>query len=320
MKTAATILWRLTMICLFGCLLASCDKRTIIVNMLDEREANEIIVFLSGRGFDARKEKNLTSGGGGEQATTWNISVPADQTRESMSLLNQQGLPRRRGQNLLGLFGSNQLVPSELQEKVRLQAGLGEQIANTIRKMDGVLDAEVQLSYPEEDPLNPKANEKKKITASVYVKHSGILDDPNAHLSTRIKRLVAGSVTGLDIDNVTVILDRARFTDVSLGTLSNDSEQEYVTIWNIILGKESVTRFRVIFFSFLILLLLLIATLLWLGWKIMPILKEYGGPAALFQLHPLKKTSDTEPEQSPDAQAEQKPKSSEEDEEDETIT
>ncbi len=320
MKPVATLLWRLTLICLFACLFASCEKRTTIVNMLDEREANEIIVFLSGRGFDAKKERNITGGGGGgEAAATWNISVPADQTTEAMSLLNQQGLPRRRGENLLKLFGNSQLVPSELQEKVRLQAGLGEQIANTIRKMDGVLDAEVQISYPEEDPLNPKANEKKKITAAVYVKHSGVLDDPNAHLSTRIKRLVAGSVTGLDIDNVTVILDRARFADVALGSLSNESEQEYVTIWNIVLAKESVTRFRVIFFTFLILLLFLIATLLWLLWKMMPLLKEYGGPAALFQLQPLKKNEPLEGENAELPAAEQKPKS-DEDEEDESIT
>ncbi len=62
---------------------------------------------------------------------------------------------------------------------------------------------------------NPQAP-AQRVTAAVYVKHQGIVDDPNSHLISKIKRLVAGSVTGLDINDVTVISDRSRFTDVTL--------------------------------------------------------------------------------------------------------
>lgn len=285
-KRSLHFLWLICMLML----LASCESRRTIVNGLDEKEANEIIVFLSTRNIEANKVKSTEAGGGGgAKVTLWDISVPEVQATEAMSLLNQSGLPRRRGQNLLGLFANVGLVPSEMQDKIRYQAGLAEQIASTIRKIDGVLDAEVQLSFPEEDPLNPGAEKKQKITASVYIKHSGVLDDPNSHLTTKIKRLVAASITGLDFDNVTVIGDRARFTDLPSGLLSSalEEEKQYVNVWSIIVAQSSLFRFQLIFFSFTIAILLLLLSLIWVLWKIFPILHKHGGIKELFHIHPI---------------------------------
>jgi type III secretion protein J len=272
----------------FLLLLASCESRRTIVNGLDEKEANEIVVFLSTRGINVNKVRSAEAAGpGGAQIPRFDISVKEDQATEAMSLLNQSGLPRRRGQSLLGLFANVGLVPSEMQDKIRYQAGLGEQIASTLRKIDGVLDAEVQISFPEEDPLRPEA-EKKPITASVYIKHSGVLDDPNAHLITKIKRLVAASITGLDFDNVTVIGDRARFSEFPSGVLTGtEEERQYVTVWNIVVAQDSLFRFRLLFFTFTLLLLALLLSLIWLLWKLLPLLKQYGGIKELFHLHPI---------------------------------
>ena len=260
--------------------MTSCESRKIIVNGLDEREANEILVFLSNKNIDAVKVQSLGGGGGGGGAkiVLWDISVESSQAIDAMAYLNQAGLPRRRSQNLLNIFTGAGLVPSEMEQKIRYQAGLAEQIASTIRKIDGILDAEVQISFPEEDPLNP-AEKKQKITASVYVKHNGVLDDPNSHLTTKIKRLVAASVPGLDYDNVTVIGERARFSDFPQGIVAtaNEEEKHYVSIWSIIIAKESVTRFRIFFFSFTIVILILTIALIWLCWKIYPFLKDQGG-------------------------------------------
>jgi type III secretion protein J len=271
-------------------LLTGCESKKTIVNGLDEKEANEIVVFLAGKGIDAQKVQAIAAAGGAAaKQIFFDISVTADQATEAMSLLNQAGLPRRRGQNLLGIFSNVGLVPSDIEQKIRYQQGLAEQIASTIRKIDGVLDAEVQISFPEEDPLNP-GQMKGKITASVYVKHSGVLDDPNAHLTSKIKRLVAASVTGLDYDNVTVISDRARASELLQSGLAASSEEEkqYVTIWSMIIGKESVFRFRAIFFSFTLLILFLLICLAWVLWKVGPLLGMHGGVKELFHLRPIK--------------------------------
>lgn len=269
-------------------LLTSCESRRTIVNGLDEKEANEILVFLSNRGIDANKIPALVEGAGSNRVALWNISVQSTQANEAMALLNQVGLPRRRGQNLLGIFSNVGLVPSGMEQKIRYQAGLAEQIASTIRRIDGVLEADVQISFPEEDPLNPAA-QKQKITASVFIKHSGVLDDPNAHLMTRIKRLVSGSVNGLDFDRVTVIGDRARFGDAPLNMLglSGEEDRPFVHVWSMIVAKDSLTRFRVIFFSFTLLLMLLILSLIWILWKLMPLINKIGGMKKLFTIQPL---------------------------------
>lgn len=279
----------LLFLCICIPLLTSCESRKTIVNGLDEKEANEIIVYLSTKGIDATKVQAKDAGAGGSKIVLWDISVPSDVGIEAMSYLNQVGLPRRRGQSLLGIFTGAGLVPSEMEQKIRYQAGLAEQIASTIRKIDGILDTEVQISFPEEDPLNPGGEKKQKITASVYVKHSGVLDDPNTHLITKIKRLVAASVVGLDYDNVTVIAEKARFSDMPIGQSlgGNEEEKQYVNVWSLIIGKESLTRFRIIFFSFTLLILLLALLLIWTLWKMYPILKKYGGFKELFHIKPI---------------------------------
>lgn len=294
-------------------LLVGCESRRFIVNDLDEKEANEILVFLASKGISATKVQAASEGGGGSKGARWNISVEESRANEAMALLNQVGLPRRRGQNLLGIFSNSSLVPSGMQEKVRYQAGLAEQIASTIRKIDGILDAEVQISFPEEDPLNPMA-QKKKITASVFVSHSGVLDDPNSYLVTRLKRLVAGSVNGLDIDNVTVIGDRARSSETPVGGFQtlNEEERPYVKLWSIVVAKDSLTRFQTIFFSFTVLIVFLLVAFLWMLWKILPVLKERGGVRQLFSFQPLAE----KPSEKSDAKKEKKEGDSEDEAED----
>lgn len=288
-KNSINLRWFLTSFVLLSLipLLTSCGSQRIIVNGLDEREANEIIVFLNRKGIDATKVQAVSAGGGGaNRAVLWNIQVSEDRAMEAMALLSQEGLPRRQSQNLLGIFSTSSLVPSEMQEQIRYQAGLAEQLASNIRKIDGILDAEVLISFPKEDPLNP-GKTKGKITASVYVKHNGVLDDPNSHLSTKIRRYVASSITGLDYDNVTVIPDRARTTDLTGLPLVSPDNRDFVSVWSIVVAKDSVTRFRVIFLVFLVLILLLISLLAWIGWKVWPLIQERGGIKELFNLTPL---------------------------------
>jgi type III secretion protein J len=299
LKKYASIFSRLTLLCFTLFLLSSCESRKTIVNALDEREANEILVFLSTKGIDAVKiQSTAATGSGGAKLVLWDISVNGEQAVEAMSMLNQAGLPRRRSQNLLNIFTGSGLVPSEMEQKIRYQSGLAEQIASTIRKIDGVLDAEVQISFPEEDPLNPTKN-KQPITASVWVKHNGILDDPNSHLVTKIKRLVAASVPGLDYDNVTVVGERARFSELGAYPSAQEEEKQYVSIWSIVIAKESTTLFRIIFFTFTSLILLFILVTIWLSWKLYPLLRNHGGIKELFHIRPLgtEKPLETKPEE-----------------------
>jgi type III secretion protein J len=274
-------------------ILAGCQTNSVIVNGVEEREANEIIVFLASRGINAEKVAAASAGVGGNTGPAmWNISVPSGSMTDAMSILNQNGLPRKKGTNLLELFAKQGLMTTEKEESIRYQAGLEQQIANTIRKIDGVIDADVQLSFPAETTSvgGPAQAAPTRVTAAVYVKHQGIVDDPNSHLVSKIKRLVAGSVNGLDINDVTVISDKSRFTDVSMGTSLEASPfqpQDYTSIWSIVLSKESVLRFRFLFMSLIITNIFLLILVGWTIWKVYPILRSHGGLRSLFNVAPI---------------------------------
>lgn len=260
-------------------LLTSCESNQSIIANIDEKEANEIVVYLASKGIPAQKVQAATSELAAAAALQYNIMVDADRAVDAMSILNKVGLPRRMGTNLLELFAKSGLMSSEREETIRYQAGLAEELQNTIRKIDGVLEADVQLSFPPSETTPTPGAPAPKITAAVYIKHQGLLDDPNSHMEIKIKRLLAGSVNGLSYDNVTVVSDRSRFTDI---TLTPEGEpiggaalqQTYVSIWGLVLTKSSLLRFRVIFFLFILFIALLCGAIGWAIYKFYPQIRK----------------------------------------------
>jgi type III secretion protein J len=285
--------------------LTACETNMVIVNDVDEREANEIIVFLASKNISGEKilSPSASPTGGQSSVTLWSIAVPPSDMTMAMSLLNQNGLPRKKGTNLLELFAKQGLMSSDKEETIRYQVGLAEQIANTIRKIDGVIDADVELSFPPAESATSipgTAAAQQRVTASVYVKHQGVLDDPNSHLVTKIKRLVASSVNGLDVNDVTVISDRSRMSDISLEPSTESitpKAKEYVSIWNIVMDKSSASRFRTIFFVLIAMAILFALVIGWMIWKFYPILKKQGGFKQLIQPVPLENKEPPPPEQ-----------------------
>jgi type III secretion protein J len=265
-------------------LLTGCDSRAKIVNNLVEREANEIVVLLVSRGIGAEKEEApATSTGGGGGVVHWNITVPAHQITDAISVLNSSGLPRTRGTTLLDLFGEQGLVPSEMQDRVRYQEGLSEQLANTIRMMDGIVDASVQITFPQGDD----EEHRKNLTASVLVKHRGILDNPNSLTVTKIKRLVASSLPGLEVENVTVIPDRSLTSDITLQQLQLAEDLEYVSIWGIVIAKVSAGSFQILLYILLTIIFFFALALIWICWKFSPFLLHNEGYKQLITLAPI---------------------------------
>lgn len=278
-KTLSTILSLFLLLLLTGC-----GGNESIVNNVEEREANEIVVYLASKGIAAQKIQASGGEGGPGAAIQYNISVATDHATESMAFLNQVGLPRQQGTNLLTLFAKSGLMSSDREETIRYQAGLAEELRNTIRKIDGIIDANVQISFPSTDtPVVPGAP-PPKITASVYIKHQGVLEDPNSHWETKIKRLVSSAINGLSFEDVSVISDRARMADIQLGPDgemigTRNLQESYVSIWSIVMTKSSLTRFRFLFFLLIFLNLAFAGALGWMVYKFYPqLLKKKEDP------------------------------------------
>jgi len=265
---------------LFLC--GGCETHRPVVSNVDEKEANVILVLLESKGIPAQKMRTQTSRIGADTRVKYSIVVSEKHSIDAIAYLNQNGFPRQQGTNLLDLFAKQGLMTSDREETIRYQAGLAQQLTNTILMIDGVIDANVQLSFPPEQ-VNlglEQSQEQKRITAAVYVKHQGVIDDPNVHLENKIKRLVSGSVSGLDVNDVTVVSDRSRFTDITIGMSSESLSHrpnEYISIWNIVMNKESAGRFRALFFFITASAVILALAFGWLIWKFYPTLKKKDG-------------------------------------------
>lgn len=275
-RLRATPLMRFLLLFFVSLFLASCQSNQAIVNGIDEREANEIIVYLASKGISAQKVQMETGMAGAQTSSLFfNIFVEEKESVRAMAFLNTAGLPRRGGVTLLELFAKQGLMSSDREETIRYQAGLAEELRNTIRKIDGVLDADVQLSFPNEEASAMPGAPPAKVTAAVYIKHQGLLEDPNSHIEIKVKRLLAGSVNGLHYNDVAVISDRARFADLLVDPEIEpiglqQLQQNYVSIWGIVLSKSSLLRFRVVFFSFILLILGMLGAAGWALYRFFP--------------------------------------------------
>ena len=94
--------------------LAGCEHNVVIINDINEREANEIVVFLAGKGIASEKIATTSSApGGAEGGPKYSISVESGKSTEAMAILNQNGLPRKKGTTLLDLFSASGLMSSD---------------------------------------------------------------------------------------------------------------------------------------------------------------------------------------------------------------
>jgi flagellar M-ring protein FliF len=127
------------------------------------------------------------------------IMVPYGQTAHARMLLAERGLPQssNAGYELFDKVGALGLT-SFMQEVTRVRAIEGE-LARTIQLMRGVKAARVHIVMPDEGSFR---RPKQPSSASVVIRTEGP-DDSSA--AQAIRHLVASSIPGMSIDQVTVL-------------------------------------------------------------------------------------------------------------------
>jgi type III secretion protein J len=118
-------------------------------------------------------------------------------------------------------MGDTALIPSPRAEQLRMLAGTAGEIEHSLLEVDGVKSARVHLAVAATEPLaDPTV--LPPATASVLLRHRA----ERAPISIpEVKRLVAGAVSGLTEDRVSVVLkpvaavDRAALPFTRVGPL-----------------------------------------------------------------------------------------------------
>lgn len=155
---------------------------------LDREDVSRIGSVLKSTGipFDINTEGNA-------------VSVPYGQTAQARMLLAERGLPQsaNAGYELFDKVGALGLT-SFMQEVTRVRALEGE-LARTIQLIRGVKAARVHIVMPDEGSFR---RAKQPPSASVIIRTEGP-DDTSA--AQAIRHLVASSLPGMNVDQVTVL-------------------------------------------------------------------------------------------------------------------
>lgn len=163
---------------------------------LDEAQANAVLVALDEQGIGATKAAEVGAG----DEPSFVVSVAPDDVAAALAVLRAEGLPRRDDPGL-ELFDEGSLVPTQTEERARMTAAISGELARSIEAIDGVLDARVHLALPRSEGFALDAP-RPRARASVLVRHRGATPPYD---EAAVRRLVAGAVEDLAMDDVAVI-------------------------------------------------------------------------------------------------------------------
>jgi flagellar M-ring protein FliF len=167
---------------------------TTLYSNLPSEEASEVVTYLNNQKIPYK----LDHGGN-------SISVSKVDVYEVRLALAGKGIP---SSGMIGyeIFDKNTIGMSEFMQKINFKRALEGEIARTIIQQDGIDNARVHVVSPEKAVFK---DDQRDATASVVLKlRSGFLLSPNSIMA--ITNLVASSVEGLEVDNVTIIDNKGR--------------------------------------------------------------------------------------------------------------
>jgi flagellar M-ring protein FliF len=158
----------------------------LLMSGLDPADTGKVTASLDEQGIAYELRNNGTA-----------VAVEKASTADARIALAKTGMP---GADKPGfeLFDKQKLGASDFQQKVNYQRALEGELARTIAQVDGVSDADVRLTLPEDSLFE---EESRKPTAAVLLSGGDGLDPGSVR---GIARLVASSVEGLQNEEVTI--------------------------------------------------------------------------------------------------------------------
>lgn len=168
---------------------------SMLYGRLSDVEAAQVAASLDSAGIPYRIEQGSGA-----------ITVPADKVHEARLKLATRGLPRGDGSGFELLNEKQGFGTSQFMEQARYNHAIEGELARSISTLKSVESARVHLAIPKRSVF---VRDRNKPQASVVLKlFSGArLDDERL---AGIVHLVASSVEGLEVENVTVVDQNGR--------------------------------------------------------------------------------------------------------------
>ncbi len=178
-------------------ILAGCQQD--LYSNLTEVDANQMLAILMANGVNTVKSPRGKDG--------FTLSVDDRDMLRAIAVLKDSGYPKSLRESIGKVFQKSGIMSSPFEERVRYIYALGEDVAQTLSHIDGVVTARVHIVLPDAPQLGQPI---KPSSAAVFIKHQPGVDLD--YLVPQIKRLVSSAVEGLDYAAVTVVLTEAALT------------------------------------------------------------------------------------------------------------
>jgi len=183
--------------------LSACDES--IVHNLSEYQANRIRVALSRSGIEAQKKR---------EGAAWRIDVPSDVATDALSTMDYQRLtPERSASSLPDSTGS--LMESREERSFNLERRISLELAQTLERMPGVLEARVHLYR--QIPRSPFSSESLTHSSASVLLLSDMTSQAD---SERVKMIVSGA-SGIGAESISVVV-----SEDSSAKLKRDSDHQ----------------------------------------------------------------------------------------------
>ncbi len=179
----------------FAVLVSGCSAQ--IQSGLDEVSANEVETVLVEHGLSAKKVHE------GGRDGKFAISVPTEQATAAIQLLRDNDLPHAKAPGFGEIFGKGSMVPTATEERAMFLYALSGEISRTLETVENVVSARVHVG-----PAAPArfGQPPSKARAAVLLKVGPGKAEATRARRQEIQALVAGSVDGLDVDQVSVMV------------------------------------------------------------------------------------------------------------------
>ena len=120
----------------------------------------------------------------------------------SLEIIKEHSLPRQSYESLGSVFSAQGMISSQTEEQARLSYAISQELANTLSKIDGVLNARVHVVLVQHEQASGVTTPP---SAAVFLRHTK--DSPVPQMVSDIKDTVAKAVAGLNPDRVAVMTE-----------------------------------------------------------------------------------------------------------------
>jgi type III secretion protein J len=188
------------------------------------------------------------------------VTVGSGTRVRAWQVLEASGLPRRKTNGFERHYPTGGMIPTASEERILEQYATAEELKAGLLKVDGVVDAHVNLVMPETPEIQLRGRAVEPPRASVLVKYRADID-ASPVTADQVRQMVAGGVERLAPSAVRVMQTPAtRVTGVS-------AEPAFASVGPIAVSPSSKLTLQAVVGGFGILIVLLGGGVGWLTWR-----------------------------------------------------